>query len=263
MTENKTKKKTTKKKSAPKEDTLDKTREVETVTASTTNKSANSHKEVRQVKVKKKKNKGLGFNWFFWTCLVIFMIPTVYFISLLVAAQQETNVPIIGDRITNSVESVIPEEKVGVIKERISGLSDVEKCEVNLIVETLRVTCDVRDDMTSEQIEALNTQIYEIVNNELPVATYFTQHYDYKQYDLEIFSYTNLDASTPIIVVTNKNSLMEAPVTQVLTNSLNPELAEELRNSSEEDLNKDKNDGDIKDDTTPDVTDEDLDDTDL
>ena len=221
---------------------IDKTKEMSKIEDK---KQTKTHKAVRQVKVKKTRK--LGFNWFFWTSFIVLLIPCVYFVYLLIQAQQETNVPIIGNRIKNSVESQIPTASVTNIENKVKALDGVEKATVNLKVETLRVTCDVRDDMTAEQIEELNMAIYAIINEELPVDVYFTQHYDYKQYDLEICSYTLLEGENRVIVITNKNSLMEAPNNQVLTVAVNQEVADELRNESEADLNENKNNGDVSD----------------
>ena len=241
----KTKKKSEKTTESVKEDaSLNKTKEMETVKADSAAKPA-THKAVKQVKVKK--NRKLGFNWFFWTSFIVLLIPCIYFVYLLMQAQQETNVPIIGNRIKNSVESEIPAQNVAAIESKVKALDGVEKATVNLKVETLRITVDVRDDMTAEQIEEMNMTIYGIINEELPIDVYFTQHYDYKQYDLEITSYNYLEGEGRIIIVTNKNSLMEEPRNQVLTVAVNQEVADEIRNSSEEELNKDKNDGDISD----------------
>ena len=96
-------------------------------------------------KVKRKKEERLGFNWFFWLSFVVLMIPVCYFLYLLYQASQESNVPILGDRIKDSIIYNIKDEDLSSINSQVTQLDGVEKVEVNLSVETLRILVDYDD----------------------------------------------------------------------------------------------------------------------
>ena len=134
--------------------------------------------ELRKVKVKKKKR--LGFNWFFWLSFIVLMVPVCFFLYLLYSAAQETHTPIVGERINTEIIHMIDEDQKSAVESRLKQLDGVEGCAVNLIVETMRIELDVRDDMTSEEMNDLVLQAYEAVNEILPVETYFTQQEDYR-----------------------------------------------------------------------------------
>jgi hypothetical protein len=178
-------------------------------------------KTLKQKRVKKKDS--LGPNWFFWISLVLLLIPVAYFGWLLYKASEQTTTPIVGTRITDEITDVAGSEQLTQIKSQAFALEGVEGADVDLIVETLRIKLNVDNNYTAEQMTALNESVYQIVDSILPVDTYFTQHDGYKQYDLEIYSYTDLEAEDCIIVLTNKNSKMTEPHTQVVSSPLNPD----------------------------------------
>lgn len=188
--------------------------------------------ELRKVKVKKKKR--LGFNWFFWISLVIILVPVIYFGILLLQAAGDTHTPIIGDRIKNTIAYEIEDSAVSEIKSQISALDGVESCEVNLIVETLRITVNGQDGKSADEYKQLAESIYNIVDARLPIADYFTRTDDYKQYDLEINIYDNFDSEEPILVTLNKNGAMEEYEITVLSEPLNPDLAYQLTHPEEQ-----------------------------
>jgi hypothetical protein len=160
-------------------------------------------KTLKQKRVKKKDS--LGPNWFFWISLVLLLIPVAYFGWLLYKASEQTTTPIVGTRITDEITDVAGSEQLTQIKSQAFALEGVD------------------NNYTAEQMTALNESVYQIVDSILPVDTYFTQHDGYKQYDLEIYSYTDLEAEDCIIVLTNKNSKMTEPHTQVVSSPLNPD----------------------------------------
>ncbi|MBR3352923.1 MAG: hypothetical protein IKG35_12485, partial [Erysipelotrichaceae bacterium] len=112
----------------------------------------------------------------------------------------------------------------------------VEGCAVNLIVETMRIELDVRDDMTSEEMNDLVLQAYEAVNEILPVETYFTQQEDYKQYDLEIYAYDDMKLDEFRLIQINKNSKMDTYLVQTLSDPKNAEIAAELKELREQQI---------------------------
>ena len=192
----------------------------------------------KKAKGGRNKTERLGFNWFFWISFIVLLVPVSYFAWLLYQASQETNTPVVGTRITDDVEVQITDTSLSNIKTQVLNLEGVEKCEVNLIVETLRVNVDTRDDMADADLVALNKTIYDIVDAEVPVAEYFTSRFSYKQYDLEITSYTNLDAEECGMAILTKNSRMEEFNNQLVSKPKNESVAKELNELAEQQKNE-------------------------
>ncbi len=180
-------------------------------------------------KIKRKKKTKLGFNWFFWISLIIISIPVVYFVSLLVEASKVSHLPILGERIKNTIVYTINGSDVDYIADAVKQLEGVENAEINLIVETLRITVDVNDGYSEEQIEELILSIYTIVDERIPIATYFTRDGDYKQYDLDIMAYNDINSEELIIINLIKNGSMDEYSIQVLSRPVNPELVDRLK----------------------------------
>ncbi len=188
---------------------------------------------LKKVKVKKDR---LGFNWFFWLSFIVLMVPVCFFLYLLYSAAQETHTPIIGERINTEIIHMIDEDQKSAVESRLKQLDGVEGCAVNLIVETMRIELDVRDDMTSEEMNDLVLQAYEAVNEILPVETYFTQQEDYKQYDLEIYAYDDMKLDEFRLILINKNSKMDTYLVQTLSDPKNEEIAAELKELREQQI---------------------------
>ena len=186
---------------------------------------------LRKVKVKKKWR--LGFNWFFWISLIVILVPVAYFGWLLWEAAKVTHTPIIGDRIKNTITYEIDNATVNAVSDTIKTMDGVESVQVNLIVETLRITVNAVDGRTLEEYDALAESIYRAVDGITPIDRYFTRTEEYKQYDLEINIYDNLDAETPKMVSLIKNSSMETYVVNNLSEPINPELAYQLTHPEE------------------------------
>lgn len=214
------------------------TREVSTFDGDSVEKSdsmAKGKKEKKAKKVKVKKDR-LGFNWFFWLSFIVLMVPVCFFLYLLYSAAQETHTPIVGERINTEIIHMIDEDQKSAVESRLKQLDGVEGCAVNLIVETMRIELDVRDDMTSEEMNDLVLQAYEAVNEILPVETYFTQQEDYKQYDLEIYAYDDMKLDEFRLILINKNSKMDTYLVQTLSDPKNAEIAAELKELREQQI---------------------------
>lgn len=214
------------------------------------NKENMANKKVRKQprKVRRKKQEKLGFNWFFWISLIVIAIPVAYFISLLVEASKESRIPILGDRIKNTVVYVINESDVVYVSETVKQLEGVESADINLIVGTLRINVDVNNEYTEEQIKDLILSIYTIVDERIPIATYFTRDGDYKQYDLEIMAYNDINSEEIIIINLIKNGSMEEYAIQVLSSAVNPELVDRLKEEQNPNKEEEPEDGDDSDD---------------
>ena len=219
---------------------LQKTKEIKTVASVAAVKDKEPEKKTTTTKTKKAKKERLGFNWFFWLTVILIMIPVGYFVKLLHDASLEGNVPVVGDRLKHNLQFVISDEQLDSIRSSVGSMGNVEKYEVNLIVDTLRVTVDASDDLTSDQLKEMTKNIYSIIDETAPVDTYFVQHDDYKQYDMEINAFTNLDAETPIIVSLYRNSNMENYVVQDLTSPVNQKIADRLKEEMQKELEEEE-----------------------
>ncbi len=186
-----------------------------------------THMQLKKKRVKKNPYK-LGFNWFFWVSFFVILIPVCYFIYLLWMASQETHTPILGDRIKHTIQFAIDEDQLRIIEKDVNELPGVENAKVNLIVETVRIDVNTDDALKEDDLLKINQDIYEIVNEVLPVDKYFSQHDDYKQYDLEITSFTDIKSDKCVIVTLNKNSPMDGYRNQVLSVPVSPETRQEL-----------------------------------
>ncbi|MBQ4251613.1 MAG: hypothetical protein II704_01050 [Erysipelotrichaceae bacterium] len=186
-----------------------------------------THMQLKKKRVKKNPYK-LGFNWFFWVSFFVILIPVCYFIYLLWMASQETHTPILGDRIKHTIQFAIDEDQLRIIEKDVNELPGVENAKVNLIVETVRIDVNTDDTLKEDDLLKINQDIYGIVNEVLPVDKYFSQHDDYKQYDLEITSFTDIKSDECVIVTLNKNSPMDGYRNQVLSVPVSPETRQEL-----------------------------------
>ena len=82
-------------------------------------------------------------------------------------------------------------------------------------------------------------QIYSSVTSTLDPAVYFTQHDNEKMYDLEIHVYNyadskDRDSDSFVYVIDTKTSSMDAPAKQTMSEPLNAELAQQLRQAVED-----------------------------
>ena len=178
---------------------------------------------------KVRKQKPLGINWFFWIGTTLIAIPFVIFGYILLVAANEGSTPIIMDRFAGDLNPAIDASQVETLSSQINGMEGVEKCTINLIVATMRISVDTQDNLSSEQISALTVKIYEKVDELLPVVDYFTIKQTHLQYDLEINVYNDLKKEDDFIMYSIvKNSAMEKYIIHNVSDPLNPELAIEL-----------------------------------
>lgn len=200
-----------------------------------------SDSSMRKVKVKKRS--GLGFNWFFWISFIVILIPCCYFIYLLWSASVVVDTPILGDRVKKTISYPIEKGETEKIYNDILALDEVDGAEVNLIVETLRISVDGKDGLGDEGYQELAKKVYDIVDKYFPINKYFTREGDYKQYDLEITVYDNLNKDDVSIVLLLKNGVMSDYYIQVLSQPLNEEIAYSLTHKEEIKTNVGESDG--------------------
>lgn len=195
------------------------------------------NKKEKQVKGKKKLSKGALV---LIISLIIILIPCLIFGGILISAALESGKPVDGNRFKGDLNPAITSSNTSSIKNSIEALSGVEKCDIELTSAQYRVNVDTVDTLTDKQIEDLCVDIYNIVNKELPMATYFTASSSEKMYDLAISVYNKIDDNNIYYILT-KNSKMDTYSVQCVSSAVDEELASDLRgeNDIEEPTEKD------------------------
>lgn len=195
------------------------------------------NKKEKQVKGKKKLSKGALV---LIISLIIILIPCLIFGGILISAALESGKPVDGNRFKGDLNPAITSSNTSSIKNSIEALSGVEKCDIELASAQYRVNVDTVDTLTDKQIEDLCVDIYNIVNKELPMATYFTASSSEKMYDLAVNVYNKIDDDNIYYILT-KNSKMDTYSVQCVSSAVDEELASDLRgeNDIEEPTEKD------------------------
>ncbi len=195
------------------------------------------NKKEKQVKGKKKLSRGALV---LIISLIIILIPCLIFGGILISAALESGKPVDGNRFKGDLNPAITSSNTSNIKNSIEALSGVEKCDIELTSAQYRVNVDTVDTLTDKQIEDLCVDIYNIVNKELPMATYFTASSSEKMYDLAVNVYNKIDDDNIYYILT-KNSKMDTYSVQCVSSAVDEELASDLRgeNDIEEPTEKD------------------------
>lgn len=191
----------------------------------------------KQTRKKNMSKKAKRTNKVFWTCLIIFLLPFAVFGWMLMSAAMDTGSPILGERYEGDLDPAITKAELETIKDKTSSLSGVEKTDINLATATLRVYADIGDLADAEAAKTTAHEIYDVVTSTLDPNVYFTQTDDKKMYDMEVHVYnrdTEMDQPGWVYVIETKNSGMEKPITQLVSQPLDPELAEQLRQDVED-----------------------------
>ena len=103
------------------------------------------------------------------------------------------NHPVEGSRFSKTdLDPAITDDNISSLESALSNIENVDKVSVNLLSATLRVHIDLVDSATDDVASAAIDSAYNIVNEQLPIDTYFTNKDGSKMYDLEIDSYNYL-----------------------------------------------------------------------
>lgn len=190
-------------------------------------------KSTKKVKKRKQNNK---IKVVFWICLVLVVAPILVFGWLLVSAALDTGTPILGNRYKNDLDPAITKSQLEEIKSSTSNISGVESATVELATATLRIYADVEDSTDVDTCKTIAGQVYSAVTSVLDPSVYFSQHDDMKMYDLEVHVYTKVSSSSDEdfnYVIETKTSSMDEPMTQVVSEPIDAELAQQLRDDVE------------------------------
>ncbi len=190
-------------------------------------------KSTKKVKKRKQNNK---IKVVFWICLLLVLAPIVVFGWFIISAALDTGTPILGNRYKDDLNPAITKSELEQIKSSTNGISGVESTTVELATATLRVYADVEDSASADTCKTIAGQVYSAVTSVLDPNVYFSQHDNMKMYDLEIHVYTKSSSSSDEdfnYVIETKTSSMSGPITQVVSEPIDAELAQQLRDDVE------------------------------
>lgn len=172
----------------------------------------------------------------FWVCLLLLLIPALVFGWILLSAALDTGSPILGDRYEGDLDPAITKADLDTIKNNVEDIGGVEKAEVHMATATLRVYADISDNTSIDTAKSIADNVYRVVTQTLDPSVYFAQSDGKKMYDLEVHVYNKVSEANDesvIYVIETKTSSMEAPITQVVSEPIDADLAQQLRDNVE------------------------------
>ena len=175
-----------------------------------------------------------------WFTVIIIMIPVVIVGYVLLTSMGGQNHPVEGNRFSKTdLTPAITDDNISSLESSLSSIDNVEKVSVDLLSATLRVHLDLVDSATDDVAKQALDSAYSIVNDQLPIDTYFTNSDNAKMYDLEIDSYNYLIDDTHTkdgwtYLKLTKTGASDSPVTDNMTVAKDAELASELETASQQ-----------------------------
>ncbi|MBR3128786.1 MAG: heavy-metal-associated domain-containing protein [Solobacterium sp.] len=173
----------------------------------------------------------------FWVCLALILIPALIFGWVLISAAMDTGKPVVGDRFKDDLNPAITKDQLSDIKNGVKNVTGVESVDVQLASGTLRVYADIEDSAGGDTVKARCSEVYSAVTSVLDPAVYFSQHDNMKMYDLEVHVYNlsdDRDSDAFAYAIETKTSYMAEPQTQLVSEPVNAELAQQLRDAVEQ-----------------------------
>lgn len=175
-----------------------------------------------------------------WFTVIIIMIPVVIVGYVLLASLGGQNRPVEGSRFSKKdLDPAITDDNISTLESALSNIENVEKVSVNLLSATLRVHIDLIDSATDDVASAAINSAYSVINEKLPIDTYFTNKDGSKMYDLEIDSYNYLIDDTHTAdgwtyLKLTKTGASDGPVTDNMTVAKDAELSNQLKAASDQ-----------------------------
>lgn len=142
--------------------------------------------------------------------------------------------PVVGNRFNHSLDPKIEKESLSSLKEKLK-IEGVQVVEVNLTSATLRITADLEDQYTLEEVKAKVEEMKKILNAELPFDKYFTNKENVKMYDFELYAYNILKAEegkTPFHFMVGKTG-SGSEYSELISSPKNEKIAEEVTKKPE------------------------------
>jgi hypothetical protein len=168
----------------------------------------------------------------FWICLILIAAPIAVLGWILLSSAMDTGSPVLGNRYEGDLDPAITKEQMAEVETAVSGLEGIEKANVQMVTATMRIYADVPDDWGIDSVKEKASEIYDTVTGILDPAVYFTQTDGRKMYDIEVHVYNlaeNRESDEFVYVIRNKSSSMESPISSVVSEPVDAELAQQLR----------------------------------
>lgn len=141
------------------------------------------------IKLNSKRNKKVrNPNWLLRFTILVISVPTIILGWVIISSLQSSNEPVVGSRFDKQLNPAITEAQIKQIQDTLK-YDAVDSITVNLKSATLRINADIANDAPEEHITNVMNDIYNKVNEVLPIETYFTSKEGNKMYDIEIHSY--------------------------------------------------------------------------
>ncbi len=206
-----------------------------TKTKSSQRSSASGSGQVRKKSSSRRAQENRRTLIIFWVALVLFLLPFIILGIILLSAAMDTGKPILGERYKDDLDPAITSSDLSQVESAVKGIGGVESTFTNLATGTLRVYADISDSADAESAKASAEQVYSAVTSVLNPGVYFTQNNGKKMYDLEVHVFNqNKDPENNFVyVIETKTSSMEAPIIQLVSEPIDAELAESLRQAVE------------------------------
>ena len=175
-----------------------------------------------------------------WFTVIIILIPVVIVGYVLLTSVGGQNHPVEGNRFSKTdLNPAITDNSISSLESSLASIDKVEKASVNLLSATLRVHIDLVDSATDEVASQALDAAYNVINDQLPIDTYFTNKDDSKMYDLEIDAYNYLIDDTHTTdgwtyLKLTKTGASKGSVTDNMTTAKDPELSSELKAASDQ-----------------------------
>jgi len=171
----------------------------------------------------------------FIAALVLFLLPFLILGYIILSAARDTGRPVIGERYKGDHDPAITKSDLERVESSVKSVSGVESTMVNLATGTLRVYADISDSATADNAKSTAQEIYSSVTSILDPNTYFSQNNGKKMYDLEVhvFNQNSSEDADFVYVIETFTSSMEQPVVQLVSEPIDAELAENLRQAVE------------------------------
>ncbi len=175
-----------------------------------------------------------------WFTVIIIMIPVVIVGYVLLTSLGGQNRPVEGSRFSKKdLDPAITDDNISTLESALSNIENVEKVSVNLLSATLRVHIDLIDSATDDVASGAINSAYSVINEQLPIDTYFTNKDGSKMYDLEIDSYNYLIDDTHTAdgwtyLKLTKTGASSGPITDNMTAAKDAELSNQLKAASDQ-----------------------------
>ncbi|MBR4162104.1 MAG: hypothetical protein IKR11_01195 [Solobacterium sp.] len=190
--------------------------------------------------LKKKKTTGHLTGLIFWICLILLVTPFAILGWILYSSSMDSDKPVFGNRYDGDLNPAITSEQLDQVESAAGSVSGVEKAKVEMSTATLRVYADISDSADSSQAYSVADEIYGKVTSILSPSVYFSQSDGKKMYDMEIHVYNtseNTESDSFVYVIKTKTSSMSEPVDNLVSEPIDAELAQSLRDDVEARLN--------------------------